>query len=60
MNLDAIAVAQDLEEAIGKPVITSHTVTLWRTLSLSGIDDPIEGLGRLLTMPRVGMVAAAV
>ena len=60
MNFDAIAVAQDLEEAIGKPVITSHTVTLWRTLSLSGIDDPIEGLGQLLTMPRVGMVAAAV
>ena len=32
MNLDGIAAAQALEERIGKPVITSHTATLWRAL----------------------------
>lgn len=59
MNFDGIAAAQALEDAIGKPVITSHSVTLWRALALAGIDDPIPGFGRLLTQPRVGVLAAS-
>ena len=52
MNYDAIAAAEDLERAIGKPVVTSHSATLWRALALAGIPDPVEGAGCLLTAPR--------
>ena len=59
MNFDAMAAAQALEDAIGKPVVTSHTATLWRALSLAGIDEPIVGYGRLLAERRESAVAAA-
>ena len=43
MNFDAMAVAEALEERIGRPVVTSHTATLWRALALAGVDDPVAG-----------------
>jgi maleate isomerase len=52
MNFDAMAAAQDLEDAIGKPVVTSHSATLWRALSLAGVPDPVPGYGRLLAEER--------
>ena len=54
MNFDAMAAAQGLEDAIGRPVVTSHSATLWRALALAGIDDPVPGYGRLLAEPRRG------
>ena len=59
MNFDAMAAAQALEDAIGKPVVTSHTATLWRALSLAGVSEPVHGYGRLLAEPRECRVAAA-
>jgi maleate cis-trans isomerase len=38
----------DLEEEIGKPVITSNQATFWRALRMAGVPDKIEGFGRLL------------
>lgn len=52
MNFDAMAVAQALEDAIGKPVVTSHSATLWRALALAGVDEPVHGYGRLLAERR--------
>ena len=52
MNYDAMSVAENLEQIIGKPVVTSHTATLWRALAIAHISDPIEGAGRLLSEPR--------
>ena len=52
MNFDAMAAAQDLEDAIGRPVVTSHSATLWRALSLAGVPDPVPGYGRLLAEER--------
>lgn len=52
MNFDAMAAAQALEDRIQKPVVTSHSATLWRALSLAGIEDPIPGYGTLLNQPR--------
>ena len=52
MNFDAMAAAQALEDTIGKPVVTSHSATLWRALSLAGVGDPVHGYGRLLAQPR--------
>jgi maleate isomerase len=37
-----------LEDALGKPVITSNQATLWRALRECGINDSIGGFGRLL------------
>jgi len=51
MNFDAMPVVQTLEDRIGKPVVTSHSATLWRALALAGIDTPIPGYGRLLAQP---------
>ncbi len=52
MNYDAIAVAENLEQIIGKPVVTSHTATLWRALAIAHVSDPIAGAGCLLAAPR--------
>ena len=52
MNYDAIGAAEQIEQTIGKPVVTSHTATLWRALALAGIPDPIYGAGRLLAEQR--------
>ena len=52
MNFDAMAAAQALEDAIGRPVVTSHSATLWRALALAGVADPVEGYGLLLAQPR--------
>ena len=52
MNFDAMAAAQALEDAIGKPVVTSHSATLWRALALAGIEEPVPGYGRLLSERR--------
>ena len=48
MNFDAMPAIQALEDRIGKPVVTSHSATLWRTLALARIDTPIPRYGRLL------------
>ena len=55
MNHDGMAAAQALEDAIGKPVVTSHTATLWSALSQAGVSGPLLGYGRLLAEPRVDL-----
>jgi maleate isomerase len=51
MNFDAMPAVQALEDRLGKPVVTSHSATLWRALGLAGIETPIAGHGRLLAHP---------
>lgn len=45
--LRSVEVIDDIEDAIGKPCITSNQAMLWHCLRLAGIDDRIEGMGRL-------------
>ena len=52
MNFDAMPAVQALEDRIGKPVVTSHSATLWRALALADVGEPILGYGRLLAQPR--------
>jgi maleate cis-trans isomerase len=52
MNFDAMPAVQALEDQIGKPVVTSHSATLWRALALAGVREPILGYGRLLAQSR--------
>lgn len=38
----------EIEQRIGRPVVTSNQATVWRSLRLAGIDHPVPGSGRLL------------
>ncbi|MGH6947467.1 MAG: ectoine utilization protein EutA [Kiloniellales bacterium] len=49
--LRALEVAEEIEQRIGKPVVTSNQAALWRTLRIVGVTRPIRGFGRLLTLP---------
>jgi len=42
----------DLEQRLGKPVISSHQAMLWHALALAGVDEPIHGYGSLLERPQ--------
>jgi maleate isomerase len=39
-----------LEDAIGKPVVTSNQAMAWDFLRLAGCDDVVEGYGQLMTI----------
>ena len=47
-DFNTVDAVEPLEEALGKPVITSNTATLWAALRALGIGDAIAGCGRLL------------
>lgn len=44
----AMEAAERLEQAIGKPVVTSNQATIWAALRKLGYAEPMEGYGRLL------------
>ena len=50
-NWRSMAVAEAIEAATGKPVVTSNQATIWATYRRLGITEPIEGYGRLLRLP---------
>lgn len=41
-------IVEELERELGRPVITSNTAAFWHSLRLSGVEDRIQGFGRLL------------
>jgi arylmalonate decarboxylase len=47
-NLPSLSVIARLEQALGKPVVTSNQATFWRCLRLMGINAKIPGFGKLL------------
>jgi maleate isomerase len=46
-NIQSAAVIEQLEERLGRPVITSNQATLWSCLRMCGLNDVIPGLGGL-------------
>ncbi len=46
--LRSIGVVDAIERDLGKPVICSNQAMLWDCLRLAGVDDRLDGLGRLL------------
>lgn len=48
-NLSMVKLAAEKEAALGKPVIAINTATYWHGLRACGIDDRVQGLGRLLS-----------
>jgi maleate isomerase len=53
-NIRSVEVIEDLEQRLGRPVITSNQATLWYCLRACGLMDVIPGLGGLF---RVGQTA---
>jgi maleate isomerase len=47
-NLSFVAQADALERYLGKPVVAINVATLWHALRAMGIEDRIDGAGRLL------------
>lgn len=47
-GMRGLAVVEELETVLGKPVITSNQAMAWHALRLAGHDAPIAGFGRLL------------
>lgn len=47
-NLSMVRLAAAAELWLGKPIIAINTATYWHALRKNGIDDKIQGLGRLL------------
>lgn len=47
-NVATLDIIEDLEQALGKPVISSNTACFWAALRVLGINSSIEGYGRLL------------
>ena len=48
--LRTLDIVDDLERQIGKPAIVSNQAMMWDCLRRAGIDDRIDGFGRLLKM----------
>lgn len=48
LNTRSHVVLNGIEQAIGKPAISSTQATLWHALRLAGVNDRIAGFGRLL------------
>lgn len=49
--LRAAAIAVKIEQAIGRPVVTSNLASAWNCLRLCGEDRPRPELGQLMTLP---------
>jgi maleate isomerase len=47
-NWSTLGIVDQLEAAIGKPVLTTNQVSLWAVLRLAGYHAPVFGWGRLL------------
>jgi maleate cis-trans isomerase len=47
-NFAALPIAQQLEERLGKPVVTSNQATFWAALRRAGLSDKVDGVGKLL------------
>ncbi len=47
-NFPTLPVIAALEADTGKPVVTSNQATIWQSLRLAGVREPIRGAGRLL------------
>ncbi len=47
-NLATIEIIEEIEQELGKPVITSNQATFWACLRVLGLRTVIEGYGRLM------------
>ena len=48
-GIRALEVAEEIEQAIGKPLITSNQAQFWSCLRRAGITDRLQGFGRVFS-----------
>jgi maleate cis-trans isomerase len=48
-NLRTVEAIPELEDAIGKPVISSNVAMVWSALRLAGVHEPVQNRGSLLS-----------
>jgi maleate isomerase len=54
------AIVEDLERAVGKPVLTTNNMTVWHALRKFGVAERVAGYGRVLSeMPALPEAVAA-
>ena len=49
-GIRAAEIVEELENALGKPVVTSNQAAFWQCLRLAGCSAKVPGFGRLLTI----------
>ena len=57
-GIRSLEVVAEIEDAAGKPVITSNQAQFWSCLRRAGIKDKITGFGRIFSSPGIGLMAA--
>lgn len=57
-NIRSVEVIDDLEQRLGRPVITSNQATLWYCMRMCGLTDAVPGLGQLFEIPETAGVPA--
>jgi maleate isomerase len=50
-GIRSLEVAEEIEQAAGKPVITSNQAQFWSCLRRAGISDEIKGFGQIFSRP---------
>lgn len=50
-GIRALEVAEEIEQTIGKPVITSNQAQFWSCLRRAGITDELRGFGQIFSRP---------
>lgn len=51
-NFRTLEIVEQLEEKLGRPVVTSNQASMWRLLGLARVPDAVPAAGRLLRSPR--------
>ena len=58
-GIRALEVAEEVEQAIGKPVITSNQAQFWSCLRRAGITDELKGFGQIFSKPGEALLPQA-
>jgi maleate isomerase len=54
-GIRSLEVVEEIEQRIAKPVITSNQAQFWSCLRRAGINDRLQGFGRIFSMPGEGL-----
>jgi maleate cis-trans isomerase len=49
-NFPSASVIEELEQELGKPVVSANQATLWQILRTVGVDEPIDGYGEVFRL----------
>lgn len=55
-GIRALEVAEEIEQSIGKPVITSNQAQFWSCLRRAGITDAFNGFGQIFSRPGTSLL----